>query len=61
VHRAAFSGRDFAVPDDVVRIVLPALRHRLVPTFTAEAEGMSNDDLIRRALAEVPRPSGSLL
>jgi MoxR-like ATPase len=54
---AAFRGRDFAVPDDVREIALPALRHRVSLTPEAEVEGFSVDDVLREALAtvEVPR------
>jgi MoxR-like ATPase len=54
---AAFRGRDFAVPDDVVDLVLPALRHRVVLTAEAEVEGHQVDDLLRELLraVEVPR------
>jgi MoxR-like ATPase len=54
---AAFSGRDFAVPDDVVRIVLPALRHRVQLTAEAEVEGRDADDELRSLIQaiEVPR------
>lgn len=54
---AAFRGRDYAVPDDVVEIVLPALRHRVQLTAEAEVEGRSVDGelltLVRSV--EVPR------
>ncbi len=54
---AAFRGREFAVPDDVVEIVLPVLRHRVVLTAEAEVEGLTADrllvDLMRSV--EVPR------
>lgn len=54
---AAFSGRDFAVPDDVVRVVLPALRHRVQLTAEAEVEGRDADDELRSLIQaiEVPR------
>lgn len=54
---AAFRGRDFAVPDDVVDLVLPALRHRVVLTAEAEVEGHKVDDLLREMVrsVEVPR------
>jgi MoxR-like ATPase len=54
---AAFRGRDYAVPDDVVDIALPALRHRVVLTAEAEVEGQSVDDLLRELVrsVEVPR------
>ncbi|MCG8652985.1 MAG: MoxR family ATPase [Pirellulales bacterium] len=54
---AAFSGRDYAIPDDVVEIAVPALRHRIQLTAEAEIEGRSADEelvsLIRGV--EVPR------
>jgi MoxR-like ATPase len=54
---AAFSGRDYSVPDDVVDIAIPALRHRVQLTAEAEIEGRTTDEeliaLIRGV--EVPR------
>ena len=54
---AAFSGRDYAVPDDVVQIALPALRHRVILTAEADVEGHRVDDLLRDLISsvEVPR------
>lgn len=54
---AAFAGRDYAVPDDVVQIALPALRHRVVLTAEAEVEGQKVDDLLTELIrsVEVPR------
>ena len=54
---AAFSGRDFAVPDDVASNVLPVLRHRVQLTAEAEVEGRSIDkELITMIQGiEVPR------
>ncbi|MEZ6114938.1 MAG: MoxR family ATPase, partial [Pirellulaceae bacterium] len=54
---AAFSGRDYAVPDDVVQISLPALRHRVILTAEAEVEGHSVDQLLTDLIrsVEVPR------
>ena len=45
---AAFCGRDYAVPDDVVQIALPALRHRVILTAEAEVEGQQVDELLTR-------------
>jgi MoxR-like ATPase len=59
--RALLHRRHHVTIADIEALALPALRHRLVPTFTAEAEGISTDDLIRRALSKVRRPAGSLL
>lgn len=54
---ASFYGRDYAVPDDVAQIVLPALRHRVILTAEAEVEGHKVDDLLSEMLrsVEVPR------
>ncbi|RIK76242.1 MAG: AAA family ATPase [Planctomycetota bacterium] len=54
---AAFLGREFAVPDDVVSIALPALRHRVSLTAEAEVEGRKIDELLAEVIrsVEVPR------
>lgn len=54
---AAFSGRSYAVPDDVVQIALPSLRHRVVLTPEAEVEGRQVDELLEELIrsVEVPR------
>jgi MoxR-like ATPase len=53
---AAFYGRDYAVPDDVVQIALPALRHRVVLTAEADVEGQRVDDLLRALVNSVDVP-----
>ncbi len=54
---AAFRGRDYAVPDDIVELAKPVLRHRVILSAEAEVEGHAVDqlldDLIRSV--EVPR------
>jgi len=54
---AAFRGRDYAVPDDVVEIALPAMRHRVILTAEAEVEGHHVDGLLTELIGsvEVPR------
>lgn len=54
---AAFAGRDYSIPDDVVEVALPALRHRVQLTAEAEIEGRSTDDELMSMLRsiEVPR------
>ena len=54
---AAFAGRDFAIPDDVVEIALPTLRHRVQLTAEAEIEGRETDEELRSLVRgiEVPR------
>ncbi len=56
---AAFRGRDFAIPDDVVDIALPALRHRVILTAEAEVEGLRVDDQLRLLLRSIEVPRGS--
>jgi MoxR-like ATPase len=54
---AAFYGRDYAVPDDVFQISLPALRHRVIMTAEADVEGRNVDEVIGELIRsiEVPR------
>ena len=53
---AAFYGRDYAVPDDVVQIALPALRHRVILSAEAEVEGHGVDELLQQLIASVEIP-----
>ena len=53
--RAVLRGRFHVTADDVEALAHPVLRHRLVPTFNAEAEGVKVDDIISRILKAVPR------
>lgn len=59
--RAIMHGRFHVTTDDVAALAYPVLRHRIVPTFNAEAEGVSVDDLITRLLAEIPSASKQLI
>jgi MoxR-like ATPase len=54
---AALSGRDYVLPDDVKRLALPVLRHRILLKPEAELEALTADLVIQRLLAgvEVPR------
>ncbi|WP_372864128.1 AAA family ATPase [Spongiibacter sp.] len=51
---AWLAGRDFVSPDDVQAVAHDVLRHRLIISFTAEAEGVQRDQLIDRLLSLVP-------
>ncbi|MDR2448117.1 MAG: MoxR family ATPase [Treponema sp.] len=53
---ALFEGRSFVSPDDVKAVALPALRHRLVLSYEAEADGLDPDAIISRILSLVPVP-----
>jgi MoxR-like ATPase len=53
---ALLRGRDYVLPQDIVDVAPDVLRHRLVLSYEALAEGVSVDDLVRRILATVQAP-----
>jgi len=53
---AALNGRDFAIPDDVKQLFLPALRHRIVLGPTAEIEGRRPDQVLDNILNQIEAP-----
>ncbi len=54
--RALFEGRSHVLPDDVKAVALPVLRHRIVPSYEAEAEQLTSDDLVGLLLSTVAVP-----
>ena len=54
---ALLDGRAVPAPEDVTRVVLPVLRHRLLVNFQAEADGITAEEVIRQLLATV-KPEG---
>ncbi len=53
--RSLLEGRYHVTIDDIEALALPVLRHRIVPSFTAEADGIRADDIVRRALKETKK------
>jgi MoxR-like ATPase len=53
---ALLRGRDYVLPQDVVDVAPDVLRHRLVLSYEALADGVSVEDLLARILAAVPAP-----
>ncbi|MDR2597068.1 MAG: MoxR family ATPase [Treponema sp.] len=53
---AMFNGRTFVSPEDAKEAALPVLRHRIVLSYEAEAEGMDADAVITRILNHIPVP-----
>ncbi len=53
---AAMDGRFSVALEDVQKIAVPVLRHRISTNFQAQAEGMSNEDLVERLVRETPPP-----
>jgi MoxR-like ATPase len=54
--RAYLEQRDYVLPEDVKRVAPAVLRHRLLLSYEAEAEGRTSDAIVRELLASVPTP-----
>lgn len=54
---AAINNRDFVTPDDITKVALPVLRHRVMLTPEKEMEGVTADDVINQIIKniEIPR------
>jgi len=59
--RALMQGRLFVTIQDIEAVAHPVLRHRIIPNFNAEAEGISVEQIINKILALVPRGPGERL
>jgi MoxR-like ATPase len=53
---AFLQGRGYVTPDDIKSVSLAVLRHRILTTYEAEAEGVTSDDIARRVLDRVEVP-----
>jgi MoxR-like ATPase len=53
---AVLAGRGYVTPADVKAMARAALRHRVIPTYEAEAEELTSDDLVQKILDHVPVP-----
>jgi MoxR-like ATPase len=53
---ALLEGRDFVTPDDVKRMALPALRHRIQPAPELELEGRDTDAILKGLLEKIEAP-----
>lgn len=54
--RAWLAGRDFVTPEDVRAVAPDVLRHRVLPSYEATAEGWDGDRLVAELLQRVPLP-----
>ncbi|MBK6935891.1 MAG: MoxR family ATPase [Chitinophagaceae bacterium] len=54
---AAMQGRDFVTPEDILSVVTPVLRHRIILSPDKEMEGITEDDVIKQIVQgmDVPR------
>jgi MoxR-like ATPase len=51
--RAILHGRYHTTTEDVAAVALPVLRHRIVPTFNAEAAGRDENDIVEQVLSDI--------
>ncbi len=54
--QALFEGRDFVTPHDVKMLAHDVLRHRLILTYKAQADGINSDSIVDHILKEIPSP-----
>jgi MoxR-like ATPase len=57
--RALLKGRTHVTIDDIEALAAPILRHRIVPTFHAEAEGVTVDHIVKHLLENTKRPQAA--
>lgn len=53
---AFIQGRDYVTPDDIKVVIVPALRHRIIPSLHIELEGGTSDQIIQEVVASTPVP-----
>jgi len=53
--RAMLHGQFYVSCDDVAAVALPIFRHRIIPNFSAQSEGVTSDDITRKILEAVPK------
>ena len=58
--RALLRGRSHVSTEDIKALAAPVLRHRIVPNFSAESEGVTSDKVIDRLIEETPDKEGEL-
>jgi len=54
--QALLGGRVAVSPSDVQRVAMPVLRHRVLPNYAAEADGVSSDAIVKDLLARIEPP-----
>jgi len=53
--RAMLNGQYYVSCDDIAAVALPIFRHRLMPNFSAQSEGVTSDDITRKILETIPK------
>ncbi|MCC6573252.1 MAG: MoxR family ATPase [Planctomycetes bacterium] len=59
--RAVLNGRFYASGEDIRAVAHPVLRHRIIPNFSAEAEGITSDVIIDKLIETIPRAEAESL
>ena len=57
---ALLSGRLHVAPDDIRRVAAPVLRHRVLPNFAAEGEGVNADRIVEDVLGATPEAKSGI-
>jgi MoxR-like ATPase len=57
---AVLRGQPAVSPDDIRRVAFPVLRHRILPNFAAEAEGITSESIIEEVLQKISAPRSDL-
>jgi MoxR-like ATPase len=57
---ALLSGRLHVAPEDIRRVTAPVLRHRVLPNFAAEGDGVSADRIVEDVMAAISEPRSGL-
>jgi MoxR-like ATPase len=52
--RAMLRGRYHVAIEDIQAVALPVLRHRIIPNFAAQSEGLTSDDIVKKLLETIP-------
>jgi len=53
---ALLSGRGYVIPEDIKAVAMDILRHRIMPTYEAEAENIKSEDIVKMLLDSVKVP-----
>jgi MoxR-like ATPase len=53
--RAILRGQAHVSADDVAAVAPPIMRHRIIPNFAAQSEGITADEIVRRLLKVLPK------
>jgi MoxR-like ATPase len=57
---ALLSGRSAVAPEDIRRVAQPVLRHRVLPNFAADADGVSAEQIVAAVIRHVPAPESGI-